>query len=46
MKTTLTVQSIHDGTKITLTFNSDSAKQSWIQNNAHNYVLIRGSIKK
>lgn len=44
MKTTITVQSIHDGTKIKLTFTSDQTKQSWLQNNAHNYVLLKGKI--
>lgn len=46
MKTTLTVQSIHDGNKLKLTFTSEAAKQSWMQNNAHNYVLIRASAKR
>lgn len=46
MKTTITVQSIHNGTKMKLTFANEQAKQSWIEINGHNYVLKGFSIKK
>lgn len=46
MKCTLKVQSIHDGTKMTLTFVSVEARNSWIEVNGHNYVLKGFSIKK
>lgn len=38
MKTTITVKSIHTGNKLKLTFESEQAKQSWIEINGHNYV--------
>lgn len=46
MKTTLTVQSIHTGVKMKLTFESVQARNAWIETQGHNYVLKGGSIKK
>jgi hypothetical protein len=46
MKTTITVQSIHDGHTIKLTFTDEQLKQQWLENNAHNYVLKRAKISK
>lgn len=39
MKTTITVQSIHDGVKMKLTFENEQKRDQWIESNGHNYVL-------
>lgn len=39
MKTTITVQSIHDGVKLKLTFENEKKRDLWIEKNASNYIL-------
>lgn len=46
MKTTITVQSIHHGKKMKLTFDSEESRQSWIESNGHNYVLKSFRVSK
>lgn len=46
MKYTLNVTSIHDGTKLKLSFISEGAKNMWIEKNAHNYVLKSFTVKR
>jgi len=46
MKTTITVQSIHDGTKLKLTFENELKRDQWIEKNASNYILKSFKIAK